>query len=118
MKVLYWLVAAPLMLLAVLFAVTNRDVIELGLWPLPWVVSAPVYVIALIALAVGFLAGAIVVWISGGKRRGRARAAERKILDQAREISELRRRLEAAEAAQAGPTAEGGEPRPALTGRR
>ena len=100
MKLLYWLIAAPLMVLAVLFAVSNRESVDLALWPLPWVIEAPVYAIALGALALGVVVGAFVAWVGGGRARGRARSAERKFHEQQRDVEALEKRVEEAEMAE------------------
>ena len=100
MKLLYWLIAAPLMVLAVLFAVSNRESVDLALWPLPWVVEPPVYAIVLGALALGVVVGAAVAWIGGGRARGRARSAERKVQEQQRDVEALEKRIEEAEMAE------------------
>ena len=104
MKLLYWLVAAPLMVLAVLFAISNRGAIELGLWPFVERHSAPLFIVLFLTFAVGFLAGGFVAWIGGHRHRVRARVAEHRVNDQTREIAGLRRRLEEADAAD-GPSA-------------
>lgn len=97
MKHLYWLVAAPLMIVAVLFAISNMGPVTLELWPFSGRLTVPVYLVAFGVFAVGFFAGGFVAWIGAGKSRGRARAAERKVRDEEREIADLKRRLEAAE---------------------
>jgi len=63
------------MVLAVVFAVANRHMTQIDLWPLDMSVDIPLYIIVLLSLFVGFLLGGIVAWISGGLVRGRARAA-------------------------------------------
>lgn len=97
MKLIYWLIAGPLMILAALFAVSNRGSAELGLWPLPFTIQAPIYLIALCGLAVGFLAGGTVAWFGGARARARARAAERAVRRREVEIEELRRKAGTAE---------------------
>ncbi len=109
MKLFYWLVTAPLIVVAVLFAVSNRGVVELALWPLPYTRSPPVYLVAFGGLAVGFLAGGLVAWWGAGRSRARARAAERAVRRRENEIEELREQAREAEreaaAARTGPSA-------------
>lgn len=97
MRLVYWLIAAPLMLVAALFAISNLAVVEIGLWPLPFKVNVPVYLIALGGLAVGFLAGGLVAWFGAGRVRARARAAERAVRRRDVEIEDLRRKTSRAE---------------------
>lgn len=101
MKLIYWLIAGPLIALAVLFALSNREFVELSIWPLPVSVPAPVYLVALGGLAVGFFAGGLVAWFGAGRTRGRARAAERRVRDRDVEIEDLRRKIKEAEIAEA-----------------
>ncbi len=115
MKLVYWSIAAPLTLVAVLFAISNRDIVELGLWPLPDRIAVPLYLVALGALAAGFLAGGAVAWFGAGRARRRARAAERRAAAQKREIEALERRLAAIERSPTPPpegTAAEDTPRP------
>ena len=103
MKYLYWFVAAPLMILAVLFAISNRGPVELELIPLPGSVTVPVFILALGVLAVGFFGGGFISWVNAGKTRSRARIAERKVRDDEREIADLKHKLEQAEATKSPP---------------
>lgn len=97
MKLFYWLLAGPLVVVAVLFAVSNMATVELGLWPLPFHVRAPVYLVALGGLLAGFIAGGTVSWLGAGRTRGRARAAERAVRARDLEIEDLRTRTKEAE---------------------
>lgn len=97
MKLLYWLVAAPLMILAVVFAISNRGLVEFGFWPFIERQAVPVFLAVFIAFTIGFFAGGIVAWIGGHRHRVRARVAERRVSEQTREITALRRKVEEAE---------------------
>ncbi len=97
MRLIYWLLAGPLMVVVALFAVSNLDTVAVGLWPLPFKLDVPVYLIALGGLGIGFLAGGFVAWFSGGRARARARAAERAVRRRDIEIEDLRRRASEAE---------------------
>ena len=61
-------------LLGVLVAVSNRQPVELGLWPLPQVVVAPLYLVIVAVLLIGILAGLALGWWAGRHHRRRARA--------------------------------------------
>lgn len=110
MKLLYWLVAAPLMILAVLFAVSNMGAVELGLWPLAERRELPVFLVVFAAFAIGFFAGGFVAWIGGHRHRSRARAAEHRAAEHRREIADLQRKLDETSAA-AGSRDGGGQQR-------
>jgi uncharacterized integral membrane protein len=75
MRLLYWLIAAPLLVAAPLFAISNLETVDLSLWPLPdeWALSVPAFAVALGGLFIGFVAGGIVAWLNAGRARARAR---------------------------------------------
>jgi uncharacterized integral membrane protein len=117
MKLLYWFIAGPLVALSILFALSNRESVELSIWPLPFTMAAPVYVVALGGLALGFFAGGIVAWFGAGRTRARARAAERALRGREVELEDLRRKVkeaEIAEAKQKAPPASPSKPRSRL----
>jgi lipopolysaccharide assembly protein A len=87
------LIAAPFLLLLVLFALTNRAPVTLGLWPTGLSLEAPLSLVILAAAAVAFLAGGLVVWVNELGQRRRARRAEAQIRKLDDEIAALRARL-------------------------
>jgi uncharacterized integral membrane protein len=74
MRRISWVVTIPVTVIAVVFAIANRSPVELNLWPLPWRTTLPVYLVILLSLLAGFLIGAAVALLSGGRRRQRSRA--------------------------------------------
>lgn len=93
MRFFYWLVAIPLTLIAVSFAVSNREAVTLEIWPVPYVLDMPLYLVGLGGLLLGFLSGGFISWISAGRARSRARQAERRVKEQDRELRDLRAQL-------------------------
>lgn len=93
-----WLVFLPFAGLVVLFALSNRQPVELRLWPFDLVWQAPLSVAVLAAAAVAFLVGAGIVWVSGIPQRSRARAAIRRADGLQREVDAARARDRAAAA--------------------
>jgi len=79
MKILFWIFVLLVALVLALFAVSNRESVALGLWPVPFLVEIPLYVAMLAALAVGFLLGEVAAWISGRRRRREARQRRRQL---------------------------------------
>ena len=71
------ILALPFVLLTVLFALSNRELVRLGLWPTDLSIEVPVAFAVLGGMAVAFLIGAIILWFSLVGARGRARRAER-----------------------------------------
>jgi uncharacterized integral membrane protein len=72
-----WIVSIPVIIVVALFAVNNRQNVALNLWPLPWDVGAPLFLLTLGAILFGFLFGCLVMWLTGGKHRRRLREARR-----------------------------------------
>lgn len=70
------IIAAPFLLLLVLFTLSNAQTVALGLWPTPWSVSLPLSIVVLSAMAIAFLLGALILWVSVLAAIHRARRAE------------------------------------------
>jgi len=79
MRVLRLLILTPLLVLLVLFTLSNRTPLRLGLWPTDYTVDLPASLVILGAMVVAFLAGAFLVWVSELGRRRRARRAEQAV---------------------------------------
>jgi uncharacterized integral membrane protein len=77
-------------LLGVLVAVSNRQPVELGLWPLPQVVVTPLYLVIVAVLLIGILAGLGLGWWAGRHHRRRARAHRSEAARLDRENARLR----------------------------
>jgi len=90
LKYILWIVSIPLMVLAVVFAVANRGMATIDLWPLDMTLLVPMYLVVLVPLLVGFLLGGIVAWISAGSARGKARHALYRAEQLERENARLR----------------------------
>lgn len=69
-------IAAPLLLLIVLFALSNTAPVVLGLWPTDLRLRLPLWLAVLGGMALAFLAGGLLVWSDVLRQRYRARRAE------------------------------------------
>ena len=69
MRVLGALMTMIVAAAAVVFAISNREVVAVHLWPLPYAVSLPVYLLVLGSVAFGLLAGGSIAWLSNAKYR-------------------------------------------------
>jgi putative membrane protein len=87
------LLAAPVLLILVLFALSNPSPVEFRLWPTDLSVALPLSLAVLGAMAVAFLAGALVLWLSALAARRRARRAERTVRLLEAQVAELKARL-------------------------
>ena len=93
MKLLTWAIAAAVAVVVIAFAVANRGVVPISVEPLPYVLEVPVWVLSAGALAVGFLAGALVRWLLDLKWHRAARRSRRRARALERELAEARARL-------------------------
>lgn len=96
MKLLAWAIAAAVAVVVIAFAVANRGAVPISVEPLPYVLEVPVWVLSVGALAVGFLAGALVRWLLDLKWHRAARRSRRRARALERELAEARARLAAA----------------------
>jgi len=74
--------------------VSNRETVDLGFWPLPFVALVPLYLVALSSLLLGFVTGELHARI--GRRR-----LKRELRRRARDIEALKRELAMREAQRA-----------------
>lgn len=95
MKFLFWIIVIALLFVAGFFAVANREVVQIDLWPLAKVVM-PLYLGLICTLALGFVLGAVVAWWSGRSARSRARREARRADALQRERDALQAQLDAA----------------------
>lgn len=70
------LIAIPVLLVLVLFALSNRGTVTLRLWPTDFAWNAPLSLAVLVVAAVFFVAGALLGWSGTVPLRRRARRAE------------------------------------------
>ena len=94
-----WILLLPLLIILVLFGLSNREEVSLTLWPfdLAWVTPLSVAVLAIGAVC--FLFGAAVAWLASLPHRRRARRMEEAARVMEAELSEFR----AAAARRVGP---------------
>jgi uncharacterized integral membrane protein len=98
LRIVSWIVAAPIVILVVLFAVSNLDSITLRLKPFPDELTLPIWLLTLIQLFVGFLLGAIVTWIGDRRRRRETRLLNKRTAELEQSLAEAEKKLAAARA--------------------
>jgi putative membrane protein len=94
MKAVYWAVTLVAAILLVPFALSNRELVSLGLWPLPFLVDLPLYLLVLLLLLAGFVIGAAATWIAGRRTRRELRRRRRRVEALERELVAARAQLE------------------------
>ncbi len=87
------LIAAPFLLLMVLFALSNPPPVTLGLWPTDFTIQVPLSLAILAAMGIGFFFGALMLWVSAVGARARARRAERQVRQLDAQVQELKTRV-------------------------
>ena len=103
LRFLRWVLFLLVAFIVVTFMVQNREVVEVSLWPLPFVKPAPLWAIIVGFLLLGFLIGATSAWLSGGGTRKRARQLARSNAEKAQQISQLNQQVAALKPTNAGP---------------
>lgn len=103
MRLIRLLIAAVAAVYLIVFAVQNRDVVDVVVWPhtsfAP--LSLPVWGVLLSGIVIGIVLAAIAVWLGGWRWRSRAAAAHRTLRSQERRQEAAERREEYAAAQRA-----------------
>ena len=94
MKAVYWTATLLAAVLLIPFALSNREHVSLGLWPLPFLVDLPLYLLVLLLLLAGFIIGAVATWIAGRHVRRELRRRRRRVEALERELGAARSQLE------------------------
>ena len=84
------LLAIPLLILLVAFALSNQQPVRVGLWPTDIQLDVPLSVAVLVAAFLFFLVGAFMTWTTALAQRARARQAERAVRQLEAQVDALR----------------------------
>jgi len=87
-----WIVTIPFALLLLSFAISNRELVTLGLWPLPFRIDAPLYLVALLPLLLGVLIGGLVLWFGRFATGLRMRRLETRLAATQKDLEGLKAR--------------------------
>ena len=94
MRILYRAVFLVIAIFLVLFAVSNRDTVSVGFWPLPFLVDVPLYLLSFLSLAIGTLIGVATAWMAGRRKRRELSVRRRRIRALERELMATQSQLE------------------------
>jgi lipopolysaccharide assembly protein A len=78
----------------ILFAVSNRARVSIGLWPLPFLADVPLYLLCFLSLLIGALIGLGAAWITHAGDRRELRTRRRRIDALERELTATQSQLE------------------------
>ena len=92
MRYIAWIVTIPFALLLLSFAISNREAVTLGLWPLPFRIDAPVYLVALLPLLFGVVIGGLVLWFGRFATGLRMRRLETRLAATQKDLEGLKAR--------------------------
>jgi uncharacterized integral membrane protein len=81
-----------IILVLVLFALSNRQAVSIGFWPTDYAAQVPLSVAMLVGMAVAFFLGASVVWVGKLGLGRRARRAEAAVLRLQAQLTEAEQR--------------------------
>ena len=84
------LLSLPVLVVLVAFALSNQQVVRVGLWPTDIQVDLPLSIIVLLGSGLFFLAGALVTWGGSLSQGARARHAERTVRQLEAQVQALR----------------------------
>jgi lipopolysaccharide assembly protein A len=89
----FWLVTLIAAVVLIPFAIANRATVSLGMWPFPFMLEIPVYLLILLTLFAGFILGAACAWIAGHGLRRERRRRRRRVEALERELAATQARL-------------------------
>ena len=95
MRLVHWVVTAPVTAALVVFAVANRQ--DIAVWPLSF--ETPLAFVVVASLVVGFGLGELAAWIGGRHWRQKARHSARRIAALEHELAATQAQLKAPETA-------------------
>lgn len=93
-RILSWLAMSVVGVVVVVFAISNRNLVTLDFWPLPFLQDVPVYIPVLIAGFLGFLFGGSIAWFSAGGTRRKARKANRRASSLEKDLTILQGKID------------------------
>ena len=94
MRILFRAVFLVIAITLILFAVSNRETVSVGFWPLPFLANLPLYLLCFLSLLIGALIGVAAAWIAGHRNRRELSARRRRIEALERELTATQSQLE------------------------
>lgn len=87
------ILAAPFLLVLIVFTLSNTQEVAVGFWPLDYGVQVPLSFAVLAGMALAFFVGGLLVWGSAIGQRRRARRAEADVRLLREQVAGLKDRL-------------------------
>ena len=89
-KIIKTVFSVAIIIIAVVFAVSNRGKVDITIFPLPYAISVPLFLFAIIMFAVGLLTGWLISKFSLLKYRKASKESGKRVEALQNEISALR----------------------------
>ncbi|WP_416897054.1 MAG: LapA family protein [Minwuia sp.] len=96
MKLIKLIVFLAAIIVGVSIGISNKEPVTLALEPIPYAVEFPLYLVIFACFLAGMIFGGIVVWFRDGRVRKRARSAESRAGELARELDANEKALDEA----------------------
>lgn len=91
MKLFSWLFIVLLGLAVIVLSIGNKDSVAFSLYPLPFELDLPLFVLILAGGFIGVLLGSLRTWIADGKARSASRAHKQEVLRLQAELDRLKK---------------------------
>jgi uncharacterized integral membrane protein len=88
-----WFVTAVVAILLIIFAVSNRQSVDVTFWPFPITIESPLSLVVLGAVVLAFLVGQFVAWLGAQRWRQEARMKQRRLEALERELAATQAQL-------------------------
>ena len=97
-KILRLLLGLAGLVVVVSFAVSNRQTVDMALWPLPETFNVQLFWVFMLGLVVGAILGGLGAWLGGMRKRRERRAMRRKAADLEGQLRTIHQQQQATEA--------------------
>jgi lipopolysaccharide assembly protein A len=92
-RIVYRAVFLVIAVFLILFAVSNRETASVALWPLPFLVDLPLYLLCFLSAVLGALIGLGAGWTAGRRDRRELRTRRRRVDALERELTATQSQL-------------------------
>ena len=92
-RLLSWLLMVVVGVMVIIFCVSNRELVALDYWPLPFSHTTPIFLPVLVVGFLSFISGGLIAWLSAGGARSKARKAKRRVSNLEKDLNILQSKI-------------------------